>query len=66
MADPEHVIILKRGAKAWNTWREEHPEVEPDFRWANFSLANLRGTDFSHARLDRANLSGAMLSQSNL
>ncbi len=66
MANPEHVSLVKRGAKTWNTWRAAHPDAEPDFRWANFSLANLRGTDLSHAKLDRANLSGAMLSQSNL
>ena len=66
MAVPEHVSLLQRGATVWNTWRRNHPDVEPDFRWANFSLANLRGADLSHAKLDRTNLSGAMLSQATL
>ena len=37
MANEEHVAILKRGVKAWNRWREQNREVEPDLREAPFA-----------------------------
>jgi len=49
MAKQEHLDILKQGVKAWNHWREEHPEIRPDL-----SATDLRGAD-----LNRANLSCA-------
>ena len=66
MADSEQLSVLNRGVTAWNMYRKLNPEVQPDLRWVNLSLANLRGVDLSQTRLDRANLSGAMLSQANL
>ena len=66
MADSEQLSVLNRGVTAWNMYRKLNPEVQPDLRWVNLSLANLRGADLSQTRLDRANLSGAMLSQSTL
>lgn len=55
MANQEHLDQLKRGIKAWNRWREQHPEVQPDL-----SQANLRGVNF------KVNLSGADLHEADL
>ncbi len=30
MVNPEHLEILKQGVEAWNQWRENNPDVEPD------------------------------------
>lgn len=37
MAIEEHFDKLRQGAKVWNKWREENPEVQLDFRGANLS-----------------------------
>jgi hypothetical protein len=51
MANPEHLVMLKRGVEGWNRWRRVHVHPEVD----------LSGADLSDADLDRANLSGASL-----
>ncbi len=71
MANPEHVKILKEGAKVWNQWRGENPRIKPDLRvtnliGANLSGANLIGADLSGANLIGADLSGADLHGANL
>ena len=66
MANPEHVKILKRGVKAWNKWRREHPDERPSLREANLSGGKLRGLNLSDTNLRRADLSKADLSQANL
>lgn len=37
MAIEEHFDKLRQGAKVWNKWRGENPDVQPDFRGANLS-----------------------------
>ncbi|MCA1566941.1 MAG: toll/interleukin-1 receptor domain-containing protein [Acidobacteria bacterium] len=71
MADPEHLKILKQGAKVWNKWRSKHEDVQPNLRAANLRHANLRNADLSdadlsHARLINANLSDAKLIDASL
>jgi|SRR6266568_823145 len=76
MANQEHLDILKQGVDAWNAWREQHPEVLPDFSVADLSKANLRevnfygsylyGSYFYVANLRNANLRGAYLSGAKL
>jgi uncharacterized protein YjbI with pentapeptide repeats len=66
MANQEHLDILKQGVEAWNAWRNEHPEVQPDLHGANLHDANLRGADLSGAHLTDANLSYADLTFTNL
>ena len=41
MANQEHLDILKQGVKAWNQWRKEHPEVEPDLSEIQFARLKL-------------------------
>ena len=81
MADPKHVKILKKGAGAWNKWRDSHAKTRPDLSDANLSYANLsyanligakltgadlRGADLRGASLRGANLIGAKLTDANL
>jgi hypothetical protein len=41
MANNEHVEKLTKDVDAWNKWRSENPNIEPDFR-----KADLRGGKF--------------------
>ena len=71
MANPEHLAKLKEGVEAWNHWRKENPEVDPDLRQAFLQEADLSEADLSYANLngadlDRVNLRGAKLSGANL
>jgi hypothetical protein len=81
MANDEHVAILKKGVAAWNTWRDENPNIFPDLSRENLTNAhlpranlfgatlieaNLTGADLSRARLSFANLIGAKLIGANL
>jgi hypothetical protein len=55
MANQEHVHILEQGAEAWNTWREEHPEIIPDLAEVDFyAHEELIGANFKQANLHRA------------
>ena len=75
MANDEHVVMLARGAAAWNEWRAKHDEV-PDLSRAglrgldlsgfDLSEADLRGADLRGTNLGGANLSGAHLDGANL
>ncbi|MBD1854798.1 MULTISPECIES: pentapeptide repeat-containing protein [Leptolyngbya] len=56
VADDEQVKLLKRGAEAWNRWREENPSIAPDLRGAD-----LRGRYFRDFNLDQADLRGARI-----
>jgi uncharacterized protein YjbI with pentapeptide repeats len=45
MANPEHEAILRQGVEAWNKWRKETPQIEPDVSGVDLEGANLRGTN---------------------
>src|SRR6202007_1925414 len=60
MPNDEHVILLRRGAGAWNSWRSERDDT-PDL-----SQAGLRGLDLSGYDLSRVDLRGADLRGTNL
>ena len=47
---------------AWNAWRDENPDIDPDLFEADLNGANLRGANLSRANLRGANLRGANLS----
>jgi uncharacterized protein YjbI with pentapeptide repeats len=76
MANDDHVARLRQGAEAWNAWRREHTEVEPDLRDSvlrglDLSRADLDGSDLRHADLrgtilQGARLRGARLDDANL
>lgn len=61
MARAKHVDIAKSGAREWNRWRAEYPDVLP-----SLSLADLRGVDLAGADLHGADLRGANLGGTNL
>ena len=60
MPNDDHVVLLRRGAAAWNAWRAGR-DVLPDL-----SRAGLRGLDLSGFNLSRADLQGADLRGTNL
>lgn len=76
MANPEHLRLLGRGVEAWNSWRKENPDLEPDLSGAPLagaqladvylSRTNLAGADFSGANLSAANLGKANLADATL
>lgn len=71
MAIPQHLDVLKQGVQAWNDWRSQNPDDEPDLAGARLSTAdlreaNLRETDLRWADLSGANLSGANLNRADL
>jgi len=35
MPNEEHLKILQEGIAAWNKWRDEHPEIQPDLTEAD-------------------------------
>jgi hypothetical protein len=55
MADPNHLRILKQGAKAFNGWRAKNPDIV-----SNLVKANLSGADLSGAILEDADLRQAI------
>jgi uncharacterized protein YjbI with pentapeptide repeats len=65
MPNDEHVVMLGRGAAAWNAWRAEHGET-PDLCQAGLRGLDLSGFDLSQADLRQADLRGTNLSQANL
>ena len=65
MPNDEHVILLRRGAGAWNSWRAERDE-RPDLSQAGLRGLDLSGFDLARADLRGADLRGTTLSQANL
>ena len=65
MPNDEHVILLRRGADAWNSWRAERDDT-PDLSQASLRGLDLSGFDFTRADLRGADLRGTNLSQANL
>ena len=59
--NPEHVKLVKRGAKAVNEWRLQNPDVRLNLIGANFSGLDLSGVSLHEAILCRANLCGTKL-----
>src|SRR6516165_4781144 len=65
MPNDEHLMMLRRGVEAWNSWRAERDE-SPDLSQAGLRGLDLSGYDLSRADLRGADLRGTNLSQVNL
>ena len=39
MANESHLSVLKQGVEAWNQWRQQNFDVEPDLREARTGLS---------------------------
>jgi uncharacterized protein YjbI with pentapeptide repeats len=65
MANEEHLTLLERGVKVWNTWREENRHILPDLRQATLRQVKLPYANLSRARLWDSSLSEVNLSQAN-
>ncbi len=66
MADEGQLKTLNKGVDAWNSWREQNPEVVPDLAAANLVGRALIGINLARADLSGANLRLAGLSRANL
>ena len=66
MENDEHVALLKKGVAAWNAWRKENPDIDPDLFGADLFEANLAGADLTGASLAGADLTRANISKANL
>jgi Pentapeptide repeats (8 copies) len=66
MANKEHVAKLKEGVTAWNAWRKENPDIQPDLSGANLSDARLWGAVLKDANLSGADLRGAAFNGGDL
>jgi len=66
MADQRHLKKLNEGVKAWNKWRDEHPEILPDLSKAPLQGKPLAEIDFRHTNLDLADLSNPNLCSASL
>ena len=65
MPSDEYVALIRKGAAAWNAWRNEQDEA-PDLSRAGLRGLDLSGFNLSRADLQGADLRGTNLSQSNL
>jgi len=62
MANPKHVALVRKGAKAIAAWRQAHPRARLDLSKADLSGADLSWGDLSTADLNGVDLNGANLS----
>lgn len=66
MPNDDHLKILRQGREAWNQWRREHPEIQPELDGAQLIGADLRKTDLRGIDLRDADLSASDLSDADI
>src|SRR6266478_1764923 len=74
MANQQHLNIIFRGVRNWNTWREANSSEWPDFSGANLEKLNLTEVNLRRTYLDdlnggfpiEANLTNTNLTNANL
>lgn len=67
MENQEQLLeLLKQDPVAWNFWRREHPEIEPDLTGAPLADADLNEADLILADLSQADLRRAKLASCKL
>ena len=66
MANKAHVAKLKEGVAAWNAWRAQHPDIQPNLSGAYLEAVDLKMTNLSNADLSDANLHKTCLHKADL
>lgn len=66
MTTRDQLVILKQGVAAWNAWRQENPEIEPNLTGAFLRRTNFTGVNFSRANLFSTNLRKCNLTDADL
>ena len=66
MANPTHLDRLNQGTEAWNRWREENPEIQPDLSGADLRNGYFSGINFSYTNLKQALLKDTYFKAANL
>lgn len=71
MANKEHFGIINQGVKAWNKWRQNNRDIQPDLRDADLrgqvlNSINLKDALLDNAKLVRTNLDNAILNGCHL
>jgi hypothetical protein len=63
MTIPEHIEILRRGPRVWNTWRAENPSIVPDLEGIALSIGDRQLGPINGGPI---NLSRALLADATL
>jgi len=66
MTNRDYLALIKQGVPAWNAWRAENPELEPNLTGAFLRRTNLAGVNFSRANLYSTNLRKCNLMDADL
>jgi len=66
MTNRDYLALIKQGVPAWNAWRAENPELEPNLTGAFLRRSNLAGVNFSRANLYSTNLRKCNLTDADL
>src|SRR5215813_2521927 len=66
MANKTQTEMLKGAVSAWNSWRTEHADLQPDLAEAHLHGLDLMGANLDKADLRRADLRGTNLSDASL
>lgn len=73
MANATHLEKIREGHKAWNSWREDNPDIAPDLTGAdltgidlskcNLSFAKVKGVKFNYESISCTNFMDKKSSQ---
>lgn len=66
MANAAHVKMLHAGSDAWNSWRDAHPEIIPDFSQLNLLEALNKSNKISRFNFDEVNFDNVNFNDVNL
>ena len=66
MPNQKHFEVVEQGVNAWNKWRDENPEIEPDLSDVDLSDKRLSNANFGDTDLRRSDLSNTDLRGANL
>lgn len=66
MANADHLALLRSTAEAWNSWREDNPEICPDLANTDLCGADLSRRTLTACDLTRADLTDATIRECSL